>query len=242
MPVPCICGAPICVATAHEDALAPAVTVWKERLDIFTSIFFCSSVISYHLYIWVRWRHSKWPTRSQKMVGISSVNCSCEKRALCLEYSWCAPTDLCLRYCFICMDLAPSQMAIRYDKAHSLQSWWRHQMETFSALLALCAGTSLFTGEFPSQRPVTRSFDVFFDLCLNKELSKQSKHRRFETPSSSSWRHCNGEITACVLHGLIPKLLCHCLCVLPILVRQFFKCSSAWQQDDLTMAWNSSWY
>ena len=43
-------------------------------------------------------------------------------------------------------------------------SWWRHQMETFSALLALCAGNSPVTGEFPSQRPVTRSFDVFFHL------------------------------------------------------------------------------
>ena len=41
---------------------------------------------------------------------------------------------------------------------------WRHQMETFSALLALCAGNSPVTGEFPSQRPVTHSFDVFFDL------------------------------------------------------------------------------
>ena len=56
-------------------------------------------------------------------------------------------------------------------------SWWRHQMETFSALLALCAGNSPVTGEFPSQRPVTRSFDVFFDLRLNKQLSKQSRRR-----------------------------------------------------------------
>ena len=52
--------------------------------------------------------------------------------------------------------------------------WWRHQMETFSALLALCAGNSPVTGEFPAQRRVTRSFDVFFDLRLNKWLSKQS--------------------------------------------------------------------
>ena len=43
--------------------------------------------------------------------------------------------------------------------------WWRHQMETFSALLALCAGNSPVTGEFPAQRPVTRSFDVFFLIC-----------------------------------------------------------------------------
>ena len=36
-------------------------------------------------------------------------------------------------------------------------------METFFALLAICAGNSLVPGGFPSQRPVTRSFDVFFD-------------------------------------------------------------------------------
>ena len=52
-------------------------------------------------------------------------------------------------------------------------SWWRHQMETFSALLAICAGSSPVPAEFPGQRPVTRSFDVFFDLRLNKRLSKQ---------------------------------------------------------------------
>ena len=43
----------------------------------------------------------------------------------------------------------------------------------------------------PSQRPVTRSFDAFFDLHLNERLSKQSRHWWFEMPSSSSWRYCN---------------------------------------------------
>ena len=43
-------------------------------------------------------------------------------------------------------------------------------METFSALLAICAGNSLVPSEFPTQRPVTRSFGVFFDLRLNKRL------------------------------------------------------------------------
>ena len=70
-------------------------------------------------------------------------------------------------------------------------SWWRHQMETFSALLVLCSGNSPVTGEFPAQRPVTRSFDVFFDLRLNKRLSKQSWGWWFETPSRPLWRHCN---------------------------------------------------
>ena len=68
--------------------------------------------------------------------------------------------------------------------------WWRHQMETFSALLALCAGSSPVPGEFPAQRPVTRSFDVFFDLRLNKQLSKQSWGWWIETQSGSLWRHC----------------------------------------------------
>ena len=70
-------------------------------------------------------------------------------------------------------------------------SWWRHQIETFSALLALCEGNSPVTGEFPSQRPVRRSFAAFFDLRLNKRLSKQSICLWFETPSRSLWRHCN---------------------------------------------------
>ena len=47
-------------------------------------------------------------------------------------------------------------------------------METFSALLDFCEGNSPVTGEFPSQSPVTRSIDVFFDLRMNKRLSKQT--------------------------------------------------------------------
>ena len=46
-------------------------------------------------------------------------------------------------------------------------------------------------GEFPTQRPVTRSFDVFFHLRLNKRLSKQPLGWWFETLSCSLWRHCN---------------------------------------------------
>ena len=62
-------------------------------------------------------------------------------------------------------------------------AWWCHQMETFSALLAICAGNSLVPGEFPGQRPVTRIFDVFLDLRLNnrwannREAGDLSHHR-----------------------------------------------------------------
>ena len=80
-------------------------------------------------------------------------------------------------------------------------AWWRHQMETVSALLAICAGNSPVTGEFPSQRPVTRSFAVFFDLHPNKQLSKQWWGWWFETPPSPLWRHRNGIVTMDLPHN-----------------------------------------
>ena len=80
-------------------------------------------------------------------------------------------------------------------------AWWRHQMETFSALLAICAGNSPVIDEFPAQRPVTRSFDVFFDLCPNKWLSKQSWGWWFETLSRPLWRYCN----VCSDDGSVPN-------------------------------------
>ena len=64
---------------------------------------------------------------------------------------------------------------------------WRHQMETFSTLLPI----SPVPGEFPTQRPVTRSFDVYFDLCPNKRFCKQSLGWWFETLSPPLWRHRN---------------------------------------------------
>ena len=79
-------------------------------------------------------------------------------------------------------------------------TWWRHQVEAFSALLAICAGNSPVPGEFPTQRPVTRSFDVFFDLRLNKRLSKQSWCWWFETLSRPLWRQCNAILSSSV-HG-----------------------------------------
>ena len=78
-------------------------------------------------------------------------------------------------------------------------------METFSPLLALCEGNPPVTGGFPSQRPVTRNFDGFFYLRLNKRLSKQLKHWWFEMPSHSLWRHCDEQ----------PKVDHHCICICP---------------------------
>ena len=79
--------------------------------------------------------------------------------------------------------------------------WWRHQMETFSILLGLCEGNLPVVDEFPSQRPVTHSFDVFFYLHLNKRLSKQSRRLWIETPMLPLWRH------SILYHGT-------CICIL----------------------------
>ena len=82
---------------------------------------------------------------------------------------------------------------LRPEKFPKKYSWWRYQMETFSALLTICAGNSPVPGEFPAQRPVTWNFDVFFDLRTNKLLNKQSWGWWFETPSRPLRRHRNVE-------------------------------------------------
>ena len=80
---------------------------------------------------------------------------------------------------------------VSYWGSYQQYAWWRHQTETFSALLAISAGNSSVPGVMPAQRPVTRSFDFFFDLCLNKWLSKQSWGWWFGTLSCPLWRQCN---------------------------------------------------
>ena len=77
--------------------------------------------------------------------------------------------------------------SLRHNDLNMYTTWWRHQMETFSSLLGLCARNSPVTGEFPARKSETWSFDVFFDVRLKKRLSKQW----FETQSRSLWRHCN---------------------------------------------------
>ena len=76
-------------------------------------------------------------------------------------------------------------------------------METFSALLAICAGNSPV---LPAQRPVTQSFDVFFDLRLNKRLNKQSWVWWCETLSRPLWRHRSVFLKFCRGHVLLPHV------------------------------------
>ena len=100
-------------------------------------------------------------------------------------------------------EISLTKMSHDVKDSHTPQqviSWWRHKMETFSVLLALSAENSPVNGEFPSQSPVTRSFDVFFDLLLNKRLNKQSRRLWFEIPSRSWWRRFNYQYNNEICH------------------------------------------
>ena len=97
-------------------------------------------------------------------------------------------------------------------------------METFHVLLALCVGNSPVTGAFPTQRPVMRSFDVFFDLRLNKRLSKHSWGWWSETPSRPLWRHCNGSESVITSHSF----LCDIMTRLNVTVIRFIYALLGW--------------
>ena len=114
--------------------------------------------------------------------------------------------------------------------------WWRHEMETFSALLAICGENSPVPGDFPTQRPVKRSFHIFFDLRLNKgwvnnrgagDLRRHRAHygvivmQPAEWPTD--WTACFGDTTwICYKRAKIilsPNFPCHpswdCQLILP---------------------------
>ena len=150
---------------------------------------------------------------------------------------------------------------IYYSREYHGHSWWHHQMLTFSTSLALCAGNSPVNGEFPSQRPVTRSIHVFFDLRLNKRLSKQSWFWWFETPL---WRHydvscgisqvlCTQFTMSCVLSWFgttkflpYPSGLLHWCwdnnnAIITLLLRQNDITTSFWRRNDAIIALCVRW-
>ena len=72
-----------------------------------------------------------------------------------------------------------------------------------------------FTGHrwIPLKKPVTRSFDIFSDLCLNEQLSNQWRRRWFETLLRSLWRPCNGLANErwCYIFNALSHWLTSCL-------------------------------
>ena len=72
----------------------------------------------------------------------------------------------------------------------TLRKLWRHQMETFAALLVLCTGNSPVTGEFPAQRPVTRSFDTSM-WYINILYKSMAWHKTAVIPLQTHWSYCS---------------------------------------------------
>ena len=97
------------------------------------------------------------------------------------------------------------QLYLRLDgRFHDDVIKWNH----FSRYWPFVNSLPGVTGRWiPSQRPVTRSFDIFFDLRLNKRLSKQSWRRWIETPSRSFWRHSNWKICRLLADGTLSSIL-----------------------------------
>ena len=114
---------------------------------------------------------------------------------------------------------------------------------TFSELLALCAGNSPITGEFPAQRPVTRSFDAFVDLRLNKRLNKHSW-------AGDSRRHRTHYDVIVMKYIILPSVLSiRCVWILiwalNVLWRSaliWYTCNHFWQPARLMcLAWQVFW-
>ena len=80
---------------------------------------------------------------------------------------------------------------IRRSRWNGCESWWRHEMETFSALLVLCAGIHRSPVNSPHKDQWRRALMFSLICALNKHLSKQSRGWWFETPSRLLCRHCN---------------------------------------------------
>ena len=109
----------------------------------------------------------KWLLRAQLTHMPTAIGYACARRK---------------KYRFICLSASIDvykQIVHRNRILTEVYTGWK---KSYWELLAFCAGNSSVTGELPAQRPVTRSFDIFFDLHLNKRLSKQSRNRWFKAP------------------------------------------------------------
>ena len=117
-------------------------------------------------------------------------------------------TDICwIWYCtewIICKRGVSLFTAISGFGGHII-TWWCHQMETISALLALCARNSPLTGEFPHKGQWRGALVFSLIFALNKQLSKQSWSWSFETLSRWLWYHCNESmfVSSCFVSNLL---------------------------------------
>ena len=97
--------------------------------------------------------------------------------------SMCYTRESITQWLWASINQAIRRLARKFALHQITNTWWRHQMETYSASLAICSGKSPLPGEFPAQRPVTQSFD-FSLVCVringwvnNRETGDLRRHR-----------------------------------------------------------------
>ena len=127
-------------------------------------------------------------SRKSKVIPIDNVYTICKWCISLMSSVYCSDLDI---WPDSMKDTIVKSLLKVTNTVEIIDPWWRHQMETFFALLAFCEGNSTVTVEFPSQRPVTRNFDVSLICASPKRLSKPSRRQWFETSSRSLWLHCN---------------------------------------------------
>ena len=108
-----------------------------------------------------------------------------------LRQMWCSSEIFCdMRSKWICFMITKTCAVLcQVDWYNSLSDIMASSNGNIFRVTGLLWGESTGHRWIPSQRPVTRSFDVFFDMRMNKRFSKQSRRRWFETPSL--WHQCN---------------------------------------------------
>ena len=152
----------------HRNTFCIAWPLWREFADVFC-VFNMNKLLDKQSNC--RWIVTTWGLCDVIAMGFASFSVAC--RLYPTEYSFV------VLFVVILLDQDDSYVIV----IHALQG----------CTMMKSSNGNIFrvTGEFPSQRSVTRSFDVFFDLCLNKPLSKQWWGWWFETQSRPLWRHCS---------------------------------------------------
>ena len=156
-------------------------------MDTYTSVF-CSDGMHLRSHVFCNHKNLK---PQVKLCTLAEYSCSDEIHINMFNCMYNVGTKPEHHYALYRMNGSSDPFSVQLTNKCQEKSRWRHQMETFSVWLAICAGNSPVPGEFPTQRPVTRSFDVFFYLRLNKRLSKQSWGWWFQTLSHPLWRQWN---------------------------------------------------
>ena len=156
-------------------------------------------IVQYTKGIRIRWKLTQNKNILLKMhLELSFVKC----RSFCWHVK-CIPTKVISAFSCLFYQDNPKNIWLIFLFCHYWKiediikplTWWRHQMETFSALLAICGGIHRSPVNSP-HKGQWRGALTFPLIWLNRQLSKQSWGWWFETPSCSLWRHCNEKMTS----------------------------------------------